>query len=102
LLVVWVFTGKFNPRQLAAGSPHLLFLTTPLASQKRNGGPLSAVVSKRLGQDTESENTKGGNMKGMLKVSAVALLISGLAIVTLAQAKDPSGRWTATLGKEEV
>jgi hypothetical protein len=38
----------------------------------------------------------------MLKVSAVALLISGLAIVTLAQAKDPSGRWTATLEKEEV
>jgi len=39
-------------------------------------------------------------MKRMLKVSAVALLISGLAIVTFAQAKDPSGHWAATLGKE--
>jgi hypothetical protein len=39
-------------------------------------------------------------MRRTLKVSAVALLISGLAIVTFAQAKDPSGRWTATLGRD--
>jgi len=39
-------------------------------------------------------------MKGMLKVSAVALVILGLAIVTFAQAKDPSGRWTATLERD--
>ena len=39
-------------------------------------------------------------MKRMLRVSAVALLISGLAIVTFAQAKNPSGRWAATLGKD--
>jgi len=42
----------------------------------------------------------GGNMKRMLKISGVALLILGLAIVTFAQTKDPSGRWTATLGRD--
>ena len=39
-------------------------------------------------------------MKRMLKISGVALLILGLAIVTFAQTKDPSGRWTATLGRD--
>ena len=38
-------------------------------------------------------------MKGMLKVTMLALSISGMALVALAQGQDVSGRWTTTLEK---